>query len=153
MPEVDSSVFDKIRDLRMRKEKGLLPEDTDAFKTMGEHAIKYGFEYEEHTVVTEDGYILTVGRIPGELGKKNDEKNSNGATGKPAVILQHGLECNMMTWVFNTNDSAPAFVLARSGYDVWMPNNRGTYYSLGHTKLHHLKDREYWQWTWEEMGT
>lgn len=34
-----------------------------------------------------------------------------------------------------------------------MGNNRGTQYSLGHESLNAKKDREYWFFTWEEMGT
>ena len=41
--------------------------------------------------------------------------------------------------------------LADLGYDVWMGNNRGTDYSLGHKTLQ-TSDREYWNWTWSEMG-
>lgn len=58
----------------------------------------------------------------------------------------------MMQWVLNTPETSPALVLARQGYDVWMGNNRGTYYSLGHVSYDHNKDREYWQFSWEEMG-
>ena len=43
---------------------------------------KYGFAYEEHKVTTEDGYILTVGRIPGLLSEGQVAKGS-----KPAIIL------------------------------------------------------------------
>lgn len=41
--------------------------------------------------------------------------------------------------------------LADLGYDIWMGNNRGTDYSLGHKYLS-VHDREFWDWTWSEMG-
>lgn len=41
--------------------------------------------------------------------------------------------------------------LADRGYDVWMSNNRGTEYSLGHKTLT-TDDKEYWEWSWAEMG-
>jgi len=59
----------------------------------------------------------------------------------------------MMQWVMAKPEDAPAFVLARAGYDVWMGNNRGTTHSYGHVKFDHKKDREYWHFTWEQMGT
>mmetsp|Transcript_35516 Transcript_35516/g.54337 ORF Transcript_35516/g.54337 Transcript_35516/m.54337 type:complete len:88 (+) Transcript_35516:404-667(+) len=57
----------------------------------------------------------------------------------------------MMNWVFNRPEVAPAFVLARAGYDVWLGNNRGNRFSDTHTSLT-TKDRDYWQFNWEEMG-
>lgn len=58
----------------------------------------------------------------------------------------------MMQWVGNFSDVAPALVLARAGYDVWLGNNRGTRFSQRHTNLD-PKSREYWMFDWEDMGT
>jgi lysosomal acid lipase/cholesteryl ester hydrolase len=69
-------------------------------------------------VVTKDGYILDLYRIPGRIGDSN--------LAKPAVLLQHGLGADMMQWVMNYPAQAPAYVLATQGYDVWLGNNRGT---------------------------
>jgi len=55
--------------------------------------------------------------------------------GKYPVLLQHGLEADMMQWVGNYADVAPALVLARAGYDVWLGNNRGTRFSQKHKSL------------------
>jgi len=41
----------------------------------------------------------------------------------------------MMQWVFNEPNVAPAFVLARKGYDVWLGNNRGNRFSQQHSTL------------------
>ncbi len=43
--------------------------DGDGYKTFQEICVENGFKYEEHTVVTEDGYILTIFRIPGLEGE------------------------------------------------------------------------------------
>lgn len=68
------------------------------------------------------------------------------------ILLQHGLEADMMQWVFNRPEVAPALVLAEAGYDVWMGNNRGNRFSQGHTTLSN-KDKKFWDFSWEEMGT
>lgn len=64
----------------------------------------------------------------------------------------HGLYSDMMQWVFNDAAVAPPFVLANAGYDVWLGNNRGTRWSDTHSTLSN-KEKEYWQYSWEEMGT
>ena len=97
-----------------------------------------GFTFEEHQVTTEDGYILTLHRIPGKKGA-------------PAVILQHGIEDCSIQWVINSPELAPAFTLSKAGFDVWMGNNRGTMYSDKHVK-YTTKDKEYWDFDFEEMG-
>lgn len=117
---------------------------SDGKRNFAEICIENGFQYEEHTVVTDDGYILTVFRIPGLMG----EKTAN----KPPVFLQHGIFDSAYCWISHYADYAPAFVAARNGYDVWLGNSRGNTYSLKHTNLnpHHSK---YWQFDWQEMGT
>mmetsp|Transcript_15439 Transcript_15439/g.26121 ORF Transcript_15439/g.26121 Transcript_15439/m.26121 type:complete len:84 (+) Transcript_15439:502-753(+) len=47
---------------------------------------------------------------------------------------------------------APAFKLVEAGYDVWLGNQRGTKYSLGHTSLNYKKDKKYWEFSFTEMG-
>ena len=98
-----------------------------------------GFAVEKYTVVTPDDYILSLYRIPGtfdELGKKKQAQ-------KPAVLMMHALDADMMQWVMNDEDKANAFILSRAGYDVWMGNNRGSMMSKGHMTLS-PKDIEYW---------
>jgi len=45
--------------------------------------------------------------------------------GAPVVFMQHGLMATADTWIYNNSEVAPAFMLARAGYDVWLGNNRG----------------------------
>jgi lysosomal acid lipase/cholesteryl ester hydrolase len=54
-----------------------------------------GYPAETHYVVTDDGYILTLHRIP-------HGKDNAGETGKPVVFLQHGLLCSSADWVMAT---------------------------------------------------
>ncbi|KAJ6401386.1 hypothetical protein OIU84_016744 [Salix udensis] len=98
---------------------------------------------EEHTVTTEDGYILSLQRIP--VGR------SGGTRGKrPPVLLQHGLLMDGITWLLLPPDQSLAFLLADNGFDVWIANTRGTRYSRGHVSLS-PDDPAYWDWTWDEL--
>ena len=45
---------------------------SDAFKSMEEIVNGQGYRIEKHQVVTEDGYILGIWRIPGSLTYQND---------------------------------------------------------------------------------
>jgi lysosomal acid lipase/cholesteryl ester hydrolase len=44
-------------------------------------------------VTTEDGYILTMHRIPYSPASNSSEK------GRPVVFLQHGLLCSSVDWI------------------------------------------------------
>lgn len=59
------------------------------------------------------------------------------------MLMQHGVECDMTFWVWNLPEVAPAFVLARAGYDVWLGNNRGNRFSINHLSLD-PKKKEFW---------
>ena len=55
----------------------------------------------------------------------NDEK-------KPVAILQHGVMDSAACWMMNGKRSI-GFRLVEQGYDVWLNNSRGSWYSLEHT--------------------
>ena len=65
--------------------------------------------------------------------------------------MVHALDSDMMEYVMNDADKANAFILAREGYDVWLGNNRGSLYSLGHKTLS-TKDRAYWEYWQADLG-
>ena len=116
----------------------------DMDKTMEEICLENGYRSEMHTVVTDDGYILTLYRIPGKFSDNLSEK-------KPAVLMVHAQDCDMLEWVWNDASQANAFILANAGYDVWMGNNRGSKYSHGHLTLS-TKDHAYWDYYQEDMA-
>ena len=76
--------------------------------------LEAGYPVEIHDVVTEDGYILTLHRIP-----------ASNQTSPPVVFLQHGLMSSSADWVISGPDHALAYQLSQAGYDVWMGNFRG----------------------------
>lgn len=113
-----------------------------------------GYQGEAHNVTTEDGYILTLHRIPGK-------------TGSTAILVMHGLLADSALWILLGKDRAlgfnknlklyiyliinkiynlfyiiTAYLLADAGYDVWLGNFRGNTYS-SHINLT-TNDKEYW---------
>ncbi|XP_012231374.2 lipase 3-like isoform X1 [Linepithema humile] len=100
---------------------------------------KAGYLAEAHVVLTEDGYLLTIHRIPGA-------KNS------PPVFVQHGLLCSSAAWIINGKQGALAYKLADQGYNVWLGNFRGNTYSRTHISLS-PSDSKFWDFSFEEIGT
>lgn len=109
--------------------------------------IRYnGYPAEEYSVVTDDGYIIYIQRIP-------SGRNQDPSTGpKPVIFLQHGLLCSSSNWVINLPSEGFAFVLADAGFDVWLGNVRGNTYGLRHVKYPVHSD-EFWNFSWDEMAS
>lgn len=103
-----------------------------------------GFSFEVHEVTTDDGYILKIFRIPGLA-------NEQSANGKKVVFFQHGILDSADCWVAHRADVAPAFVMARAGYDVWLGNSRGNKYSHSHINPS-ISNKNYWNFSFETMG-
>lgn len=112
-----------------------------------------GFSLEEFKVTTEDGYILTLFRIPGTLKEMNSTASTDHPKRKPIVLMQHGLEGDSSEFILHAPSKAPAFTAVRYGFDVWLGNNRGNRYSLGHVSLNSNIDKAaYWDFDFEDMG-
>ncbi|EEB09972.1 Lipase 3 precursor, putative [Pediculus humanus corporis] len=105
---------------------------------------KYGYPVETYTTTTEDGYLLTLYRIP--YGK-----NCRQLMLKRPVLLQHGLLSSAFDFLITGPKKALGYILADNCFDVWLGNNRGNSLSRRHQSLKPT-NATFWKFTWHEMG-
>ncbi|KAL2342505.1 hypothetical protein Fmac_003790 [Flemingia macrophylla] len=113
------------------------PLNTDA-RTCQDVITELGYPFEAIHVITKDGYVLLLERIPRRDARK-------------AVFLQHGVFDSSMGWISNGVVGSPAFAAYDQGYDVFLGNLRGLV-SRGHVNKN-ISSREYWQYSINEHGT
>lgn len=113
------------------------------FQLQREIITSYGYPFEAHEVTTDDGYILTMHRIPHGI--------AGPSANRPAVYLQHGLLCSSADWVVSGPERGFAFILADAGYDVWLGNVRGNTHSRRHVSMSPDR-RRFWDFSWHEIA-
>ncbi|KAI0492857.1 hypothetical protein KFK09_027133 [Dendrobium nobile] len=111
--------------------------NTDA-RTCQDVITELGYPYEAIRVVTSDGYVLLLERIP----RRDSQK---------VVYLQHGILDSSMGWVSNDVVGSPAFAAYDQGYDVFLGNLRGLV-SREHVDKN-ISSRMYWKYSINEHGT
>nr|CAD7461995.1 unnamed protein product [Timema tahoe] len=116
----------------------------DAKLTAPQLIVKYGYYVEIHHVVTEDGFILELHRVPGS-------PRNPPAQGKSVFLLEHGLLCSSADWLIQGPGKSLAYLLADQGFDVWLGNARGNTYSRRHVRLS-PDDPQFWNHDWHHMG-
>ncbi|KAJ5531678.1 hypothetical protein N7527_005071 [Penicillium freii] len=133
------------------------------------YARRVGLDVETFRVQTEDGFIITLWHVynPREyeaLSPEERHERGPGVFTKPRmpntsrpqsnrrypVLLVHGLLQSAGAFCTNDEDSL-AFYLCKSGYDVWLGNNRcGSHPE--HTTLS-TDDPRMWSWDIRHLGT
>ena len=155
----------------LRSDDGFIPTEggpDPVICDVGYYARRVGLDVEEFHVQTEDGFIIDLWHVydPREYTKLSDEERAHGQpelfTGesrkrrkdpsqKPKfpVLLMPGLLQSAGAYCVNDDDSL-AFYLCKSGYDVWLGNNR-----CGFKPRHALlkySDPRMWCWNIRQMG-
>jgi lysosomal acid lipase/cholesteryl ester hydrolase len=114
--------------------------DPETLMSDGQRYQKYGLKMEKHYVTTDDDYIINIHRVT------NPELTSS-----QPVFLLHGFIDSSSCWIANGEKSG-AVILAKNGFDVWMPNCRGNKFSRLHKYLNPNYHPEFWDFTFEEMA-
>jgi len=140
---------------------------------IGYYARRVGVNAETIEVQTEDGFVVELVHIfnPREHERRSAARcgihaadhlqqevaveSNNGTQAFPAserrypVLMIHGLLQSSGAFCCNDDDSL-AFYLAKSGYDVWLGNNRCGF-EPKHTVLKY-EDPRMWAWNIRQMG-
>lgn len=96
-----------------------------------------GYPYEKIMVLTEDGYVIQLDRIPRKKATR-------------VVYMQHGLLDSAMGWIANGVVGSQAFAAYDAGADVFLGNMRGC-----PPRRHRDKSKEghsYWKFSMNELG-
>eukprot|EP01104_Vermistella_antarctica_P012043 TRINITY_DN3420_c0_g1_i1.p1 TRINITY_DN3420_c0_g1~~TRINITY_DN3420_c0_g1_i1.p1 ORF type:complete len:672 (+),score=107.56 TRINITY_DN3420_c0_g1_i1:355-2370(+) len=96
----------------------------------------HGCPYESYEVITSDGYIISLDRIP-----RRDTTE--------AVFFQHGIFDTSFAWLASDPPSSLAIRAYEDGCDVWLGNFRGS--PMRHVNPD-ITSSEYWSFTMNEHG-
>ncbi|KAH7939952.1 hypothetical protein HPB52_019572 [Rhipicephalus sanguineus] len=104
-----------------------------------------GYPFERHSVVTDDGYVIEMHRIP--WGRAGKPPGSSSKT--QPVLLMSGLVGDSSNYVFDFPDQSLGFIMADKQYDVWIGNVRGNSYGKVHKKLK-VRSKAFWNFSFHE---
>ena len=143
--EENKSYFQKMKEyFQGRKSDEENPLEKDEDRTIEEIITSKGYKVEKHTVKTEDGYTLTIFRIPGA-------KDCTDPSNNQPILFQHGIFDSSDGWVCSGEEHSIPFIFAKNNFDVWISNSRGNKYCKEHDKYDN-KSFEFWQFSFHEMG-
>ncbi|XP_061717352.1 lipase 3-like [Cydia pomonella] len=142
----ESELFETIAPANMKY--NCTPDDPAIHMTTPQLIARHGYPAESHMVITDDGYILTLHRIPhAKMGNGSRHVESPRKT----VLLHHGLLGSSADWVIAGPEKGLAYILSNAGYDVWLANVRGNTYSRAHISLS-SDCRAFWNFTFHEVS-
>lgn len=141
---------------------------------VGYYARRVGLDVETFDVETEDGFIIELWHVfnpreyrpppksaheplgpnafealRSDLGEGQAEQQYTSGNKKYPILMIHGLLQSAGAYCCNDEDSL-AFYLAKSGYDVWLGNNRCGF-KPRHVLLDYA-DPRMWAWNIRQMG-
>ncbi|XP_059059173.1 lipase 3-like [Achroia grisella] len=110
---------------------------------------KYRYPVEVYKLVTKDQYVLELHRIP-----HGRDQTGTPDPNRPVVFIMHGLLSSSAEFVVLGPGRALAYILADAGFDVWMGNARGNYYSRENLVLDPDArfNGDFWHFSWDEIG-
>ncbi|XP_022702029.1 gastric triacylglycerol lipase-like isoform X3 [Varroa jacobsoni] len=125
--------------------------DPDFHKSIEYLVTSKGYPFEKHYVTTEDGYIITMHRIP--HGRLTEQKKGSlpPKPNRRVALLGAPLLTESTIWVMDFPNNSFGFILADRGYDVWLTNVRGSSFGKHHTNLS-VYDIKFWQYTFIDIG-
>ncbi|KAH7938754.1 hypothetical protein HPB52_000173 [Rhipicephalus sanguineus] len=102
-----------------------------------------GYPFERHNVITSDGYIIEMHRIP--HGREPCKEPCH----RQPILLMSGLLGDSSNYVLDFPKQSLGYVLADHKYDVWMGNVRGNTYGKRHKKFN-ARSRRFWNFSFHE---
>ncbi|KAF7287998.1 hypothetical protein GWI33_000058 [Rhynchophorus ferrugineus] len=122
------------------------PQHPDVGLTLFQFCEKYNYSLEAVDLTTEDGYVITVHRIRWPRYKKSCPDQ------RPVVLMMHGITGSSADFIVQGVGKSLAFQLADQGFDVWIGNQRGNFYSRRHIMLDADFDQSFWDFSYHEIG-
>ncbi|XP_049269110.1 lipase member J isoform X2 [Rhipicephalus sanguineus] len=124
--------------------------DPDVCTTIEALVRSKGYPFETHEVATEDGYLLQMHRIPhGRNGHCGANETGRPCCERGPVFVMTGLLADSASMVLDFPKQSLGYVLADTGYDVWLGNVRGNTYGKKHKHLD-VKSKKFWNFSFHE---
>ncbi|KAH8924431.1 alpha/beta-hydrolase [Atractiella rhizophila] len=112
------------------------------------YAQNCGYDIEEQTITTEDGYHLRIHRVI-VPGRESVDARGDGKGGWP-VLIQHGLFQSSGSFITSEERSLAFWLASKGGYQVYLSNSRGVF-GMGHESIRR-EDPRFWDYNIKELA-